>query len=236
MIKHFFYLLLFYPFFLVGQERTASGNMIISDPKLYQEAVSINPSKQLIELKTLIPTLQYDLYYASTKNFTGVRMYPKSTQHTYLRQEPAGALLHVANELLAKGIGIRIWDAYRPFSVTVRFWELIGDERYVANPSKGSGHNKGIAVDLTLVDLKTGAALDMPTAFDDFSVSAHHGFMALPPEKIANRELLRSTMIKHGFLPFATEWWHYYWPGADEEDVLDMPFKTLKALQPRLRN
>ena len=139
----------------------------------------------------------------------------------------AKALAEAAAELRTLNLGFIIWDAYRPFHVTVKFWDLIHDERYVANPSKGSGHNRGIAVDLTLYDLSTGKELNMPTGFDDFSEYAHHGVILSDPEKIKNRELLKSIMEKHGFLKFETEWWHYYWPGGDKYDVMDIPFEKL---------
>ena len=93
-------------------------------------------------------------------------------------------------------------NTYRPYQVTVRFWKLIHDERYVANPQKGSGHNRGIAIDLTLYRLSDGIELEMPTGFDDFSVRAHHGYLQLEEKQIKNRELLRSVMEKHGFVRF----------------------------------
>jgi D-alanyl-D-alanine dipeptidase len=181
----------------------------------------------MIELKSLIPKAKYELRYASNNNFTGQRLYPKNTHTTYLRRKPAMALAKVAEELKEKGLGIKIWDAYRPYRTTVRFWELIQDERFVANPSKGSGHNRGTAVDLTLVDLKTGKELEMPTPFDDFSSAAFHGANDLDGVRIRNRKLLRTTMEKYGFVPLETEWWHYSWPGSSAYDVLDLPFKAL---------
>jgi D-alanyl-D-alanine dipeptidase len=185
----------------------------------------------MIELKSLIPAVQYELRYASKNNFTGQRMYPKNTHTTYLRRKPAMALAKVAEDLKEKGLGIKIWDAYRPYRTTVQFWKLIHDERFVANPSKGSGHNRGTAVDLTLVDLKTGKELEMPTPFDDFSPSAFHGATNLDQVRINNRKLLRATMEKYGFVRFETEWWHYYWPGAEKFAVLDLPFRQLNKLQ-----
>ncbi len=181
----------------------------------------------MIELKSLIPDLQYDLRYANKNNFTAKRLYPRNTRTTYLRRHPAQALAKVAEDLREKGLGIKIWDAYRPYRTTVRFWKLIHDERFVANPSKGSGHNRGTAVDLTLVDLKTGLELEMPTPFDDFTPAAFHGAANVDEVRIRNRALLRATMEKFGFVPLETEWWHYSWPGASGYDVLDLSFKAL---------
>jgi D-alanyl-D-alanine dipeptidase len=122
---------------------------------------------------------------------------------------------------------LKIFDAYRPYSVTVKFWELVKDERYVANPSKGSGHNRGIAVDLTVINLKTGKELNMGTGFDNFSDTAHHAFTKLPEEVLQNRLLLRSTMEKYGFKAFDTEWWHYYLANGERFGILDIGFKKM---------
>lgn len=185
---------------------------------------------EMTELRSLIPSIRYELKYATRDNFTKVRLYPKNTNRTYLRKEPALALAEVANEFSAMGLGLKVWDAYRPFSVTVRFWELIRDERYVANPAKGgSGHNKGTAIDLTLVDLDTGEELKMPTGFDDFSEAAHHGYLHPDQDRVKNRELLRSIMEKHGFRKLETEWWHYSWPNSEQAEVLDLPIKKIRS-------
>jgi len=200
----------------------------ISSLQEYNSLVQVDNNMRLIEISTLIPDAKIDLRYATKNNFTGKRMYPANTKNTFLRAPVAKALADAANELRFMNLGFLIWDAYRPFHVTVKFWELIHDERYVANPAKGSGHNRGIAVDLTLFDLTSGKEMNMPTGFDDFSESAHHGKTLPEAEKIKNRELLKSIMEKHGFLKFETEWWHYYWPGGEKFDVMDIPFEKLQ--------
>ena len=210
-----------------AQEKQTIELKPIKDKISFYNMVERDSLQAMIELKSLIPTVQYELRYASKNNFTGQRLYPKNTHTTYLRRKPAMALAKVAEELRGKGLGIKIWDAYRPYRTTVRFWELIHDERFVANPSKGSGHNRGTSVDLTLVDLKSGKELEMPTPFDDFSPAAFHGALNIDDFRIRNRELLKSTMEKYGFLPLETEWWHYSWQGASAYDVLDLSFKVL---------
>lgn len=182
---------------------------------------------QLIELKEIIPYLRNDLKYASNQNFTGKRVYPKNTQSTYLVKEAAQSLKNIAKELEAKNLGLLIWDAYRPYRATVKFWKMIHDERYVANPAKGSGHNRGIAVDLTLYEISTGELLEMPTGFDNFSDTAHHDFMMLAEKKIMNRQLLKNTMEKHGFKSLETEWWHYAWPNDRNYPIMNISFKRL---------
>ncbi len=183
----------------------------------------------MVDPETLIPGLIYDLRYATEQNFTGKRMYPKGTQSSFLRVAAALALKKAADSLRQYGLGIKIFDAYRPFQVTVRFWKLIKDERYVANPSKGSGHNRGIAVDLTLYELKSGAELNMGTGFDNFSDTAHHSFENLPAPIAKNRLLLKRVMMQAGFNALETEWWHYALPNPSAYSILDIPFKKLKV-------
>jgi D-alanyl-D-alanine dipeptidase len=204
---------------------------IVNQASEYKTSIKANPKLELIELKTIVPHIRYDLKYATTDNFTSIRLYPSNTQSTFLRKEPAEALAQIAKILEAKGLGILVWDAYRPYNVTVKFWELIKDERYVANPAKGSGHNRGIAIDMTFYDLKTGALLDMPTNFDDFSEKAHHGTDNVTSRQKDNREMMRNLMEKHGFIKFQTEWWHYYWPNGEQYDVLDFDFKQIKNIK-----
>ena len=203
----------------------------IKEKSSFYHLVERDTLQTMVELKSLIHNLQYELRYASKDNFTGKRMYPRNTHTTYLRLKPAIALAKVAEDLKEKGLGIKIWDAYRPYCTTVRFWKLIHDERFVANPTKGSGHNRGTAVDLTLVDLKTGKELKMPTSFDEFSPTAFHGATNIEDLRIRNRMLLKTTMEKFGFVPLETEWWHYSWPGASAYDVLDLSFKTLGSMK-----
>ena len=155
-------------------------------------------------------------------------MYPKNADNTYLVKDAADALAKVADELEKLGMGILVWDAYRPHSATVKFWKLIHDERYVANPVKGSGHNRGIAIDMTLYKLSSGDLIEMPTGFDNFSDTAHHDFMHLNKEKINNRSILKTIMEKNGFQSFQTEWWHYSWPNNKEYEVLNIPFQKIK--------
>jgi D-alanyl-D-alanine dipeptidase len=105
----------------------------------YRAQVKSDPSKKMVELKTIIPGIVYDLRYATTNNFMRRLMYPEKTTITFMRQPAAEALQKVQNELNENGFGLKIFDAYRPYSVTVKFWELVHDERYVANPSKAAG-------------------------------------------------------------------------------------------------
>lgn len=207
-----------------------AGPRVIAKWEIYEKQVRKDSTLKMIELQRLIPGLVYDLRYATTNNFMKRRMYPEGTRNTYLRWPAARALLSVQAELHGNGMALKIFDAYRPYSVTVKFWELVRDERYVANPAKGSGHNRGIAVDLTIIYLATGKELDMGTDFDNFTDTAHHSYTQLPEEVLQNRLLLRKLMEKHGFKAFESEWWHYFIPDAGRYDLLDIDFKKLKKV------
>ncbi len=214
------------------QDSTYTRPPLTDNWKEYREQVLHDPEKKMVELKTAVPGVRYDLRYATTNNFMHRRMYPAGTKTTFLRAPAAAALAKVDAELTEKGLGLKIFDAYRPYSVTVAFWELVHDERYVANPSRGSGHNRGLAVDLTLVNRANGAELPMGTGFDNFTDTAHASFKGLPASVLENRKLLQTVMEKYGFHVLDTEWWHFYFPGNDRFEVLDIPFKSLKKAIP----
>lgn len=201
--------------------------IIIQTYKQYKKQVQDDPAKQMVELKSLMPGIIYDLRYTTTNNFTGQKLY-SNTVYTFMRKPAAEALVKVQTELNEKGLGLKIFDAYRPYYATVKMWDLIRDERYVADPKKGSGHNRGLAVDLTIINLKDGKELNMGTGFDNFTDTAHHTFKALPEEVLQNRLLLTNTMEKYGFTLFETEWWHYYWPNDRGYDVMDIGFDKFK--------
>ena len=213
----------------IGQATSISkyGVSVIDKLAEYQSAIRNDSAKKMVELRKTIPGIVYDLRYATTNNFMHRLMYAPPTRCTFLRLPAARALAAVQQELQCQGYGLKIFDAYRPYAVTVSFWELIGDEKYVANPAKGSGHNRGLAVDLTIINLKSHRELDMGTGFDNFSDSAHHDFSNLPPAVLQNRKLLKEIMEKHGFTKLETEWWHYFWPNDRGYEVLDIPFKQL---------
>jgi len=199
----------------------------VRNHRTYKQQIRKDSLLKMVELKALMPQLVYDLRYATSNNFTHTKLYDQSVV-TFLRLPAALALQKIENDLEQSGYGLKIFDAYRPYSVTKKMWDLIGDERYVANPSKGSGHNRGLAVDLTIIDLKDGGELSMGTGFDSFTDSAHQGYLQLPAAVLQNRKLLRETMERYGFKQLETEWWHYSWPNDRNYEVLDLDFKKLK--------
>jgi zinc D-Ala-D-Ala dipeptidase len=201
----------------------------LKESNILKEIIINDSNKALLNLTNFVPGLRLDLKYTTRKNFTKTKLYPR-TKVTFLRRLPTLALAKAAEILDSIGLGIIVFDAYRPFSVTVKMWELIGDERYVANPKNGSGHNRGLAVDLTLYNKKTRKVLNMGTPFDFFGVEAAHSHMLTDTVAAANRILLKSIMTRVGFKIYDTEWWHYSWPNNNNYEVLDFSFKELASM------
>ena len=159
-----------------------------------------------IELATIEPGIIIDLKYATTDNFVKEQLY--DCARCFLRADVAFAVRNVHRELRRRGYGLKMFDCYRPLPVQWKLWNMAPDPRYVADPRKGSMHNRGSAVDLTLVDAE-GNELDMGTHFDFFGKEAYHDYTELPKEVLERRKLLKDTMAKHGFRSTRTEWWHY---------------------------
>ena len=195
----------------------------VLDERAYERSVASNPELRLVDLQTL--NIPLDIRYATPNNFMKRTLYPVAK--AYLRAPAAQALAGVQSELAQRGLGIKVFDGYRPYSVTVAMWEPIQNPDYVADPKKGSRHNRGAAVDLTLIDLKTGAELAMPTPYDDFTPRARQDFNDLPADALANRALLRDVMVKHGFDPLPSEWWHFDFRGWEKFDLLNVAFAAL---------
>ncbi len=226
-IKHHLYFTFFVSIYLCtacvtplkNLEPNEYGLKVIHHKKQYGELVAADSNQKMIHLLHWMPNLIVDLRYASTKNFTHKSFY-SAYAGAYLRLPAARALQLVQNDLNQKGLGLKIFDAYRPYAATKLMWTLVRDDRYAASPATGSGHNRGAAVDLTLINLRTGLELQMPTGFDSFTDSAHHSFMNLSESVLANRNLLRTTMEKYGFVALETEWWHYSLPNAKDRFML----------------
>lgn len=206
-----------------------NGLSIVNHITELKKEINKNPDNSMVDLRKAMPFIVLDLKYATKDNFMGEKLYPR-IRTTYLRRPAAQALQMVEKELQKEGLGLKIWDAYRPYAVTELMWEKIRDPRYVADPSKGSGHNRGVSVDLTLINLNTEQELPMPTGFDNFSDTAHADFPSLSPEVLKNRKLLRTVMEKYGFIALTTEWWHFYLPNSSDFSVLNIPFKQLRKL------
>jgi zinc D-Ala-D-Ala dipeptidase len=177
---------------------------------------------KLVDVLSVDSTIILDLRYATDNNFLGKAVY--SVKKCFLLEE-AALKLSLANQLLRRqGYGIKVFDGYRPHSVQKKMWKIYPNPTYVADPARGSHHNRGCAVDVSLVD-SLGNDIIMPTEFDDFTEKASHGYMELPEEAIKNRELLKKAMEDAGFISLQSEWWHYSTPGCSENELLDIPLK-----------
>ncbi|HTJ10832.1 MAG TPA: M15 family metallopeptidase [Dinghuibacter sp.] len=199
----------------------------VHDTATYNAAVRADPRQALVSLQAAIPGVVLDIRYATDSNLMHRPVYTVAA--AYLRAPAAQALRAVEAELAVKGYGLKIFDAYRPYAVTVMFYEAYHDTNFVASPYTGSRHNRGCAVDLTMIDLRTGRELSMPTPYDAFTPKAAAAYGDLPADARRNRKLLQYVMVRHGFNIYAHEWWHFDYAGWKDYPVTDIPFEALSA-------
>lgn len=186
-------------------------------PLIAQEDTSI------VYLGEVDSTFSFDVRYATTNNFTGKILY--STNKIYLRKTAADSLKKVNQYLKSNyNLHLKIFDGYRPLSVQKFMWSVFPNDNYVANPKNGSRHNRGAAVDLTLVD-KNNTELDMGTCHDDFTEKAHSTYTKLPEQILRNRKILADAMQKFGFIPLDSEWWHFDFKDWKNYSILDIEIK-----------
>lgn len=176
-----------------------SASVPVTEPDLAEDA--------FVRVTKYIPEIRQELRYATENNFTGQKIY--DFPDVYLRWGTVKKLWAVSDELAELGLGLKIWDGFRPVSAQFRLWQVCPDPTYVANPEKGfSSHSRGNTVDLTLVDLE-GNELEMPTGFDDFTAKADRDYSDCSETAAENARLLESVMEKYGFSGYFGEWWHY---------------------------
>ncbi|PLT33761.1 M15 family metallopeptidase [Bacillus sp. V5-8f] len=196
----------------------------------YEQISAANYTKskeksKLVDIRKFDKTIVIDLRYATKNNFTKKQIYPAAIP--LLRQETAAKLVKVNKEAAKKGYRVKVWDAYRPFSAQRTLYIAASNKSYVAHPSKGSRHNRGAAVDLTLVDQK-GKELLMPSAFDDFTKRAHRNNPSMNKTAEKNMDYLTSIMKKNGFRTITNEWWHYEDTDWEKYPLLDVPLTAFK--------
>lgn len=201
------------------------GLKVVNDFQAYKADVAKNPALELIDIKKAIPSIVLDIRYATKNNFMKQVMYKQA--RAFARKPVVERLKEIQAELKKKGYGLKIYDGYRPYAVTVSFYEKASDKNFVANPAKGSKHNRGCAVDLSIIDLKTGKDVPMPTPYDSFEAAAAPHYTNLPQEIIKNRDFLIHTMQAHGFKVIYNEWWHFDFVGWQDYDLMDIPFEKL---------
>jgi D-alanyl-D-alanine dipeptidase len=178
----------------------------------------------LVELIKLDRTIKLDIRYATANNFAGRAVYKEA--RAFLQRPAAEALVRAGRALRKKGYGLAVFDGYRPWSVTKLFWEITPADKkqFVADPAKGSRHNRGCAVDLTLYDLKTGRQVSMPGEYDEMSERSHIDYAGGTPEQRRLRDLLRAALEAEGFKPYEPEWWHYDFKDWRQYPILNLDF------------
>ena len=183
---------------------------------------------ELVELTKLDPTIKLDIRYATRNNFVGKPVYKEA--RAFLQRPAAEALVRVNPKLRAQGFGLVVFDGYRPWDVTRKFWDITPADKkiFVADPAKGSRHNRGCAVDLSLFDLKTGEEVKMPSEYDEMTERAHINYECATPEAKHLRELLRAAMTAEGFAVYEPEWWHYDYKDWKEYPISNIKFSEIK--------
>ncbi|SHG76203.1 M15 family metallopeptidase [Pedobacter caeni] len=198
---------------------------VIRDYDVYLKSCEENPGNALLELKKEIPDLVLDIRYATTNNFMKLAVYKQA--RAFARKPVTNQLKRIQKELRKKGYGLKIYDSYRPYTATKTLYVKASDKNFVANPKQGSRHNRGCAVDLSLIYLKTGKDVPMPTPYDSFSAKAAAAYPDLPESIKKNRDLLIRVMETHGFKVLHNEWWHFDFKGWKNYDLMDIPFEKL---------
>ena len=184
---------------------------------------------ELVELSRLDSTIRLDIRYATANNFMKRPMYAEG--RSFLQKPAAEAVVRVQRALRAKGFGLLIFDGYRPWTVTKAFWDETPSDKhgFVADPQQGSKHNRGCAVDLSLVNLKTGKEIVMTSPYDDFTSKASPGYRGGSRTQRRLRDMLRTAMEREGFTVDRGEWWHFDYKEWRSYDVLDIPFDQVQA-------
>jgi len=181
----------------------------------------------LVELTKLDRTIKLDIRYATANNFVGRPVYPEA--RAFLQRPAAEALVRVHKLLKKERLGLVIFDGYRPWTITKLFWETVKleDRKFVADPAKGSKHNRGCAVDLSMYDLKTGKLIPMPSGYDEFSDRAAADYKGGTAEETANRDKLRRLMEAEGFTVYPDEWWHFDFNDWQQYAIYDIAFSEI---------
>ncbi|MFN8324972.1 M15 family metallopeptidase [Flavobacterium sp.] len=195
------------------------------DSKITPEQQNIElqiDTSAFVNLKNFSSDFVFEMKYATSDNFLKESVYPCA--ECFLQAKTVKHLLEANKEFMAMGYRIKIYDCYRPKSIQRKMWKIVPDANYVANPKKGSIHNRGGAVDITLVD-SLGVELDMGTKFDFFGEEASHNYLNLPENILKNRLLLKEIMLKNNFKSFDSEWWHYNLKGSNKDKIYNLKWK-----------
>jgi D-alanyl-D-alanine dipeptidase len=182
----------------------------------------------LVELVSLDSSIHLDIRYATSNNFIGRPVYEEA--RAFLQRPAAMALLRAHRNLRKHGYGLLIFDGYRPWAVTKLFWDSTPADKkvFVADPAKGSRHNRGCAVDLSMYDLKTGKEVEMPGAYDEMTERSYSTFTGGTEDQRTRRDLLRKAMEAEGYAVYPEEWWHFDYKDWQKYPILNVRFADLK--------
>jgi zinc D-Ala-D-Ala dipeptidase len=193
----------------------------LSKPSKSMALSQVSSWARMVDIRTVNPNIRLDIRYATTNNFLKKKLYPVA--RCILRLSVAQRLSRVQENLQKIGLGLKVYDCYRPLSVSKQMWAVKPDPRYVANPVRGSNHNRGASVDLTIVD-RNGKELEMPTGFDNFTEKAHRDYQGGSAASRKNSALLERVMKAQGFMSISTEWWHFDAEDWEKFAIFDIPF------------
>jgi len=223
---------------LAGQEQPKIFRITPVRPvaELRTEALTLKPPAEsgdfrppdLVDVAKLDPRIKLEIRYATTDNFLSTPVY--SSARAFLQRPAAEALLAAQRDLVQQGYGLLIFDAYRPWYVTKMFWDATPPDKhqFVADPSQGSRHNRGCAVDLSIYDLATGREIPMTGVYDEMSERSYPTYSGGTPEQRAHRDLLRAAMEKQGFAVYETEWWHFDYRDWPHYAIQNIPFEQIR--------
>jgi zinc D-Ala-D-Ala dipeptidase len=232
------HLLFFAALVLLGQQRPGIFRITPLRPvaELRKAALAEQPPREegdfrksdLVDLAKLDPRIKLEIRYATTDDFLSTPVY--TSARAFLQRPAAEAMLRAHRELLGQGYGLLIFDAYRPWYVTKIFWDATPPDKheFVADPAKGSRHNRGCAVDLTLYDLKTGREIEMTGGYDEMSERSYPNYTGGTAEQRAHRDLLRRAMEKQGFTVFESEWWHFDYRDWPHYAIQNVRFEDIR--------
>ena len=222
-------LLFIFLFLLVGCKSTESSlankKQFLKNNYLKGNSIALYEGindTSFVKLKNFSSDFVYDMKYATDDNFLKKKVY--DCDECYLRMKTIKYLMDANAEFMQKGYRIKLFDCYRPLDIQKKMWEIVPNADYVADPKKGSVHNRGGAIDITLVDAE-GKELEMGTPFDFFGIKASHNYRDLPNGIIKNRAYLKEVMLKHHFKSFESEWWHYNLEESTKDPLANFKWK-----------
>lgn len=224
-MKKLFFLRLFSLFLCFGSLTLLSCKSAYLDSKTSPVLLDVAKEKDsnaFVNLNNYSKDFVFDMKYATVDNFLNEKVYPCAA--CFLRVKTVKAILEANKSFLAKGFRIKLYDCYRPKAIQKKMWKLVPDANFVANPKKGSIHNRGGAVDISLVD-SLGIEVNMGTKFDYFGEEASHNYQNLSEEILANRKFLKEIMLQHNFKSFDSEWWHYNLNGTNKDEVSNQKWR-----------